>query len=263
MIRKLIIPLGTLCSVLGAIVAPPVASAAAILSDFTLSNGIDIGSNPQSILSLIQVNPVPDSPDTTLVGIDVNVLVSHGTIGGFTGMFFEFINQSAAPNSNSVLTSIMFQTQGLLATPHYLSSSGGQVSYTIGGGVPNGGFSIDFNQDLNADANNPQPRNGVGFGEHLLIGYTIASGHTYQSLLENLLLGGPDDYNGWTIGAHLQRTTGGTSTNPIQSAWLASYTDDKTSPFPPDGGVVPIPGAASLGLLGFGLIAAARRKARK
>ena len=265
MIRRLLLPVGAVCSALVAVIAPPIASAGAILEDFELSQQIDIGSNPQSILSLIQVNPVPNSPDTTLVGIDVNVLVSYGTIGTFEGMFFEFINLSSAPNSSSVVTSIMFQTEGLLATPNYTAWSGTQVGYTIGGEVPDGGFSIEFNDELNADANNPQPKNGIGFGEHFLVGYTIDSnsGYTYQSLLENLLIGGPDDYNGWTIAAHLQRTTGGTSTNPIESAWLASYTDNQTSPFPPDGGVVPIPGAASLGLLGFGLIAAARRKTRK
>lgn len=267
MIRKFTFLFGALSCVLITLLAPPRASADAILSDFTLSQSIDIGTNPQSIFSLIQVNPVPTGPTNTLEGLDVNLLVSYGTIGSFTGMFFEFINSSYDANAGSVVTSLLFETVGLLPSPNYIAWDGTQVSYGIGGQTPQGGFNqITWNDDLTANPNVPQPvKNGIASGEQLLIGYTIdsANGHTYQSLLEDLLIGGPNEYDGWTIAAHIQNTSGGTTNAPITSAWLASYTKNQDSPFPPDNPVVPIPGAASLGLLGFGLIAAARRKVRK
>lgn len=229
-------------------------ASAAVMVDFTLSSAIDLGDDPQPqvIFSLIQVNPLPTLDDPALAGVDVNFLVSYGTIGTFTGMFFEFINQSVAPNEDSVVTSILFQTDGLLPTPNYSDWSGTQVAYTIGENAPDGGFSIDFNDDLNLNPESPPPANGLGTGEHLLIGYTIDSGHTYQSLLEDLFIGGPDDYNGWTIAAHLQETTG-LDGSTGGSIWLASYANGGDPPFPPE--VVPIPGAAGLGLLGMVLVA--------
>lgn len=252
----------TMLGVLGLALILVSGAPAAVISDFTLSDGHGFDANPQVIFSLIQIEPEPFNPNPPLSGVNVSFLVSYGTIGSFTGMFFEFINQSTSPNNDSTLTSIVFETTGLLSDPNYLEWSGTQVSYTIGGNVPvSGGFDITFNADLNADPTNPggYSKNGVTQNEHLLIGFTIDddNGHSYQSLLEDLLIGGPENYSGWTVGAHLQGTVG-TST----SIWLASYTEEQSSPFDDETPVVPVPAAAGLGFLGMALVGVMRRKRR-
>lgn len=212
-------------------------ASAASIGDFTLSTAITTQGGQQQF-ALTQVNP----PSPLAAGVDVGMLVSYGTLGGFTGMFFEFVNRSDVPNDGSVLTRILFETDRLISDPSYVGWSGSQVSYTINDNVPGkpGGFQIEFAVEADPTKPGGYVNNGVGQGENLLLGFTIDPNDTieYGSLLAGLVGGD------WIIGAHLQRVSG---IEPTTSIWLQAQP-------------VPVPGAAGLGLLGLGLVGLVRRK---
>lgn len=167
-------------------------------------------------------------------------------------MFFEFVNRSVSPNDDSVLTDIYFESDDLLGNPNLVLGAGGQIDYEItdaGNGKP-GGFGVRFN--LDADPGNRPVDDGVGKGENLLVGLTIAPDNSteYASILDGLIGGN------WILGAHLQVVTipGGPD-----SIWLGAIPTNPPNPFPPNP-VVPLPGAAGLGMLGLGLAGVLRRK---
>lgn len=171
------------------------------VDDFVVSD--EKGLSPVAYFAFI---PITSNGDQT--GIDLGLAVSVGAVDGFSGMFFEFVNQSTAPNDGSSITEIYFETADLEGTPHLLlaSPTSTSVNYTIGVGG-GGGIGFTINSELTGTADSPRPSNGINPGESLLIGFTIpgvVGDPDYVQVADDLLAGltGGD----WSIGLHIQST---------------------------------------------------------
>ena len=213
------------------------------------------GGNFRTPLTYFQLNPFNVDPlDPDLVGIDVGFAVTYGSLSPVDyGVFFEFANMSTDVNAGAVLTSLYFDTSGLVADPHVVEyGSGDNLSYVVDDSSFNGGgFQLDF--DLEATPTAPHGgviAHGVGSGENMLIGFSLANVENLtlserEAAAQNLiigLVGGEPSVTDWMVTGHLQATAGG-------SEWLASHVD---TPGPRPQDPVPEP-AATVALFGLGV----------
>lgn len=147
---------------------------------------------------------------------------------------FRFTNTSVI---NSSITDIYFDGD-IFADITNLSSTAG-VKYGEGAAPANlpSGNNMGFDADLAADSDNPTVRNGVNTStEWLDIVVSLENGFSYGQLLSGLSSGS------YAIGLHVQSIGPDANSDSFYSR------------------VIPAPGAALLGLIGAGTLAAARRR---
>ncbi len=147
---------------------------------------------------------------------------------------FRFTNTAVI---NSSITDIYFDGD-IFADITSLSSTAG-VKYAEGAAPANlpSGTDMGFEADLAADSDNPTVRNGINAGsEWLDIVVSLENGFSYGQLLSGLSSGS------YAIGLHAQSIGPDANSDSFYSR------------------VIPAPGAALLGLIGAGTLAAARRR---
>lgn len=218
------------------------------VDDFDISD--DKGLSPVAYFAFI---PITSNGDQT--GIDLGLAVSFGTVDGFSGMFFEFVNESTAPNDESSVTEIYFETLDLEGTPHLLlASPANGVDYSIGG-PGGGGIGFTINPDLTGSADSPKPPNGINPGESLLIGFTIpgvVGDPDYLQAADDLLLGLTE--GDWGIGLHIQSTApNGQESEKYVARFLPNGPQDPNDP-------IPEPATLALLAMGTGFLAARMRQ---
>jgi len=206
------------------------------VNDFVLSDAEEI--TPLAYFAFI---PITNNGDQT--NIDLGLAVSLANIDGTDRMFFELVNESTAPNDDSSVASLYFETTDLSGTDPYVDGTAPGVSFSIGGGGGgNQGFPFTINHDLDALADAPGSSSGVNPNESLLVGYGILGGTDPEDILEGLQNGE------WNIGLHI-----------ISTAPDGEASEKYVSVFLPNGPLDPVPEPATLALLGMGSLFLAGR----
>lgn len=153
--------------------------------------------------------------------------------GEYTQALFTFKNVGP---EQSVISEIYFDDGTLLGIASVINSSGVQFApYSADPGDLSGGNTIGFEVTAGflAEANNPEPKWGVGPGEQVGIVFNLQSGKTFDDVLDELATGAPG--TGLRIGIHVK-----------------SFADGESESFVNTPPVVPLPGAILLGVLGLG-----------
>lgn len=221
-----------LAGLLLAAIGLPGAGHAFTVDDFVLTDA-----NGLSPVSYFEFSLISSNGDPT--NIDLGLAVSFGNTPGDERMYFEFVNESLAPNDQSSITGLYFETTDLLGPPSFNEGTTPGVQFEPGTGG-SGGFGVSFNDDLGMVAGSPPVPNGIGVGQSLLLGYDFDGDAATL---------GPDVLAGlvqgtWTLGLHIQ----GTSADAEDSEKFVAI-------FLPDGPQDPqdpVPEPATLVLLGMG-----------
>lgn len=190
---------------------------------------------------------------------------------------FTFVNgETSSPTIASIITGIYFDDGSLTEAGKYFDS-GTVVPYSGGDWTSQSGVSFSFgnsgapNWTLPEGANtnpvfdvtdtislerNGSVDNGVNaIPEYLTVSYDYVGLNTFNDIVSTFL-------NGTSrIGMHVQGI--GTTSFSESILWTPITDDVPPPPGPQDNVVVPLPGAAGLGLLGMALVARFRKKAQK
>lgn len=222
---------------------------AVTVDDFVLTDANGLSPESYFGFSLISSNGDP-------ANIDLGLAVSFGNTPGDERMYFEFVNDSFAPNDQSVVTGIFFETMDLLGPPSFVEGTnpGVQFESSNGGNGGSGGFGVTFNNDLSMGASSSPVQNGIGSGQSLLLAYDFNGD---AATLAGDVLGGLE-LGEWLIGVHLQAT--GADAEQSEKLVATFLPNGPGAPENPDP-QIPIPEPASLVLLGMGtsLLVARRR----
>jgi len=162
--------------------------------------------------------------------------------GEYTQALFTFKN--AGPEQ-SVISEIYFDDGTLLGIASVINSPGVRFEpYSANPGDLPSGNTIGFEVTAGflAEADNPEPKWGVGRGEQVGIVFNLQSGKTFDDVLDELAIGAPD--TGLRIGIHVK-----------------SFADDGSESFVNTPPVVPLPDAILLGALGLGAAGLRLRRA--
>lgn len=213
----------------------PGAVHAVAVDDFVLTDAN--GLSPESYFGFSLISSNGDASN-----IDLGLAVSFGNTPGDERMYFEFVNASLAPNDQSAITGVFFETTDLLGPPAFVDGTASGVRFGSGNGG-SGGFGVTFNRDLSMVAGPPRVHSGIGSGQSLLLGYDF-NGNA-ASLAGDVLTGLQQGQ--WTIGVHLQAT--GADAEASEKLVATFFPD---GPRDPDDPQIPVSEPATVVLLGMG-----------
>ncbi|MDI6451820.1 hypothetical protein [Anaerobaca lacustris] len=169
--------------------------------------------------------------DAAVGEAQLSVIVSADQL---TDQWARFTFYNAGPEPSSI-KGVYFYDGALLGNDDVTLASSSGVSFAAGADPAHlPGYSESATRVFAADADPPPPKNGVQEAEWLEVLFDLAEGKTFADVLGSINRGFADGYvagASLVIGVHVIAFTGGGSESFI---------------------MVPVPGAALLGFLGFG-----------